>query len=91
MVCTITVNDVAHQCHEGQSLATVLRIVCPDGYRDPLLGDRLTGPFCGMGACWECQATVDGVPGVRTCLVRVRAGTVVRTDAARDRELVDDQ
>lgn len=26
-------------------------------------------PFCGMGICMECRATVDGVPHRRTCQV----------------------
>jgi sarcosine oxidase subunit alpha len=24
-------------------------------------------PFCGMGICMECRATVNGVPQQRTC------------------------
>lgn len=39
------------------------------------------GPFCGMGVCFECEMTVDGEPGVRACLVRVRDGMRVSTDA----------
>ena len=34
---------------------------------------------CGMGVCWECRATVDGVEGVRTCLTRVADGMEVDT------------
>jgi sarcosine oxidase subunit alpha len=26
-------------------------------------------PFCGMGICMECRATVDGVPQSRTCQI----------------------
>ena len=36
-------------------------------------------PACGMGICWECRATVDGVAGVRTCLTRVTEGMEVDT------------
>jgi sarcosine oxidase subunit alpha len=34
---------------------------------------------CGMGICWECRATVDGVAGVRTCLTRAADGMEVET------------
>ena len=34
---------------------------------------------CGMGTCWECRATVDGVMGVRTCLMRATEGMEVET------------
>jgi len=30
--------------------------------------------FCGIGRCTDCVMTVDGVPGVRTCVTRVRDG-----------------
>ena len=34
---------------------------------------------CGMGICWECSATVDGVAGVRTCLIPATSGMEVET------------
>jgi Uncharacterized anaerobic dehydrogenase len=37
------------------------------------------GPFCGMGICFECELSVDGVPATRACLVRVRDGMQVIT------------
>lgn len=80
MSCEISIDGALRACHEGQALSTVLRQCYPDGFRDPLLAQRPTGPFCGMGACWECQVEVDGSAGVRSCLVRVRHGMVVRTD-----------
>jgi sarcosine oxidase subunit alpha len=39
------------------------------------------GALCGMGICFECRATVDGVPQEKTCQLPVRAGMEVRTDA----------
>lgn len=37
------------------------------------------GPLCGMGICFECRVTLDGVPGVRACLVAVRPGLEIAT------------
>src|SRR5438309_5516353 len=39
------------------------------------------GLWCGMGACWDCLVTVDGVP-VRACMEKVRAGAQVESGAA---------
>ena len=30
--------------------------------------------FCGIGRCTDCVMTVDGVPGVRTCVTNVQDG-----------------
>jgi sarcosine oxidase subunit alpha len=37
------------------------------------------GPLCGMGTCFECRVTIDGVPHRRSCLEVVRDGMEVRT------------
>jgi predicted molibdopterin-dependent oxidoreductase YjgC len=37
------------------------------------------GPLCGMGICFECRVTLDGVRHSRACLVTVRDGMEVRT------------
>jgi sarcosine oxidase subunit alpha len=35
------------------------------------------GMYCGIGHCYECRVTVDGVPEVRSCLTPVRDGMCV--------------
>jgi len=35
------------------------------------------GMYCGIGHCYECRVTVDGVEDVRSCLIRVRDGMQV--------------
>ncbi|WP_428534580.1 (2Fe-2S)-binding protein [Rhodopila sp.] len=42
------------------------------------------GPFCMMGACFECLAVVDGTSNVQTCMTPVRDGMrVFRQDGAK--------
>jgi predicted molibdopterin-dependent oxidoreductase YjgC len=36
-------------------------------------------PFCAMGVCMECCATVDGIKHVRTCQINVQQGMNVVT------------
>jgi sarcosine oxidase subunit alpha len=38
------------------------------------------GPLCGMGTCYECRVTINGIPHERSCLIRCRPGMVIRTD-----------
>lgn len=38
------------------------------------------GPFCGMGACFDCLVTVDGRPSQRACLTKVAAGMQVLSE-----------
>jgi D-hydroxyproline dehydrogenase subunit gamma len=42
------------------------------------------GPYCMMGACFDCLAVVDGRPSVQTCMTPVRDGMrIERQDGAR--------
>jgi hypothetical protein len=36
-------------------------------------------PLCGMGICYECRATVNGVAHQRTCLLACADGMEVET------------
>lgn len=38
------------------------------------------GPFCGMGACFDCLVTVDGRPNQRACLTKVADGMEVLSE-----------
>lgn len=37
------------------------------------------GVFCGIGICFDCLVTVNGVPNQRACLVVLAPGDVVRS------------
>ena len=37
------------------------------------------GPLCGMGICFECRATINGVPHQRSCQILCIEGMDVRT------------
>jgi hypothetical protein len=46
------------------------------GQREP------RGLFCGIGVCFDCLMTVNGVSSVRACLVEARDGDVVQRERA---------
>lgn len=37
------------------------------------------GPLCGMGICFECRVTIDGVPHQRSCQILCAPGMSVST------------
>lgn len=40
--------------------------------------------YCGIGHCFACRLTVDGVQGVRGCLLPVREGMQLEPDPEED-------
>jgi len=72
------------RAREGDSVAAALLAEGVFDTRITAVSGAPRGPFCMMGACFDCLAEVDGVGGVQTCLVPVRAGMcVARQDGAR--------
>jgi predicted molibdopterin-dependent oxidoreductase YjgC len=43
----------------------------------PISGSR-RGPFCMMGACFECLVEIDGVANRQACMVPVRDGMRIK-------------
>jgi predicted molibdopterin-dependent oxidoreductase YjgC len=55
------------------------------------VGNQPRGPFCMMGACFDCLAVVDGRASVQTCMIEVRDGMRVdRQEGARALDVADD-
>lgn len=42
-------------------------------------GQKARGIFCGMGVCFECLVTVDGVADQQACMKRVQPGMSIHT------------
>jgi predicted molibdopterin-dependent oxidoreductase YjgC len=66
---------------EGASVAAALLATGRRAWRATPSG-ALRGVFCGIGVCFDCTATIDGVTGVRTCVTTVQPGMQVSTGGA---------
>ena len=64
--------------HAGTSVAAALLGAGVLAMRRSVSGEA-RGPLCGMGICYECQVTIDGVPHQRACLASARDGLSVIT------------
>lgn len=78
----IIVDDVPLSVPVRRTVAAALMLEGRQaGWRVTRLAGAERGLFCGIGVCYDCLATVDGRPGLRTCLVQVADGMDVRTEA----------
>lgn len=74
---SIAVDGQSLEVLEGETLAAAL---WAHGFislgHNPSNGSH-RGMYCGIGHCYECRVTVDGMEDVRSCLIRVRDGMQV--------------
>lgn len=78
---TIVVNGQACSAFEGE---TVHAALLAGGYRvlrKTVKTGQPRGIFCGMGVCYDCLVTIDGVPNQRACMTMVKDGMEIRVDA----------
>ena len=62
----------------GLTVATALIDLGVTAFRRSASGEP-RGPVCGMGTCYECRVTIDGVAHRRACLVPVADGMHITT------------
>lgn len=60
----------------GMTVACALLKASIMNFRDTPVSQSPRGPFCMMGACYDCLVSVDGVT-VQACLTPVYDGMVV--------------
>ena len=77
----VTVNGLRVQVAPGTSAAAAV-IRAGFATRRSSVAAEPRAPLCGMGVCFECRATVNGVAHTRTCQVACQPGMVIETDAA---------
>jgi sarcosine oxidase subunit alpha len=75
----IMVNGRRLRVEAGTSVASALLNADVVVFRRSSHGDG-RGPLCGMGVCYECRVTIDGVPHQRACMTIVANGMVVEFD-----------
>src|SRR5690242_17355846 len=79
---SIFLNGRAVTVASGSSVAAALLGAGVVGFRRSVVGEW-RGPLCGMGICFECRVTIDGVAHCRSCQVRCWEGMEVETTGQR--------
>lgn len=61
----------------GQSVGAALAGAGISSWRTTEKKGRPRGLFCGIGVCFDCLITADGVPNQRACLIPARDGMIL--------------
>ncbi len=63
--------------YAGETIAGALTAAGRRVFRHTEKTGSPRGVFCGIGICFDCLVTVEGVGRVRSCMVEVRPGMKV--------------
>jgi sarcosine oxidase subunit alpha len=75
----LTINDKPVEVVEGTTVAVAVCNAGFDGFRCSVTGEA-RGPLCGMGICFECRVTIDGIAHQRSCNILARNGMKIHID-----------
>jgi sarcosine oxidase subunit alpha len=76
----INVNGKKISAYEGETLLAVLIASGVRILKKSAILQEPRGGLCGMGVCYDCLVTVDGVPNIRSCMTYVKNGMEIKTD-----------
>jgi len=72
------INEAHVRVNPGTSVAAAILIAGREAFRTSVSGQP-RGPLCGMGVCFECRVTLNGVAHARSCQIVCEEGMQVRT------------
>jgi len=77
---TVTLSFEGHAltAREGDTVAAALLAAGHVAGRDTPVSGAPRGPFCMMGACYDCLIEIDGEPNRQACMTPVAEGMQVR-------------
>ncbi|WP_104108887.1 (2Fe-2S)-binding protein [Arthrobacter sp. N199823] len=75
----LTLDGVPVTARPGQTVGAVLTEAGITSWRTTRKEGRPRGLFCGIGICFDCLVTADGVPNQRACLTPARDGMALET------------
>lgn len=73
----LSVNGDAIEVAPGTTVAAA--VLMAGAHTRMSAGGEARGPLCGMGICYECRVTIDGVPHQRSCQIVCAPGMQVAT------------
>jgi predicted molibdopterin-dependent oxidoreductase YjgC len=75
---TIRIDGTEVQAFLGETVAAAATAAGFRMLRNSLRAGEPRGLFCGMGVCFECLITVNGMTGVRACMTPVEQGMLIQ-------------
>ena len=74
---------------EGDTVAAALISAGITDFRKSAVSNSQRGPYCMMGACFECLVEIDGLGQQQACLVDIKNEMQVRREDSK-RSVADD-
>ena len=80
----VVINNQPAEAYAGETVAAVL-LTSGHVSMGPTENTTITGGlYCGMGVCFSCLVTVNGVPYTRACVTPVTEGMAIEIERRRD-------
>lgn len=79
----VTIDGTAFSACAGDTVAAALLLAGHAICRRTSVSGVARGPFCMMGACFDCLVTIDGVENRQGCLVAVRPDMRIETQRGK--------
>jgi D-hydroxyproline dehydrogenase subunit gamma len=76
---SVSLNGKSFTVPAGTTVAAAVFIGGNSSFRRSVSGEA-RGPLCGMGICFECRVTVDGIGHVKSCQMLCHPGMKINTD-----------
>lgn len=76
---TLLVDGVSCVAYAGETVHAVLLATGIRALRVSRKTGEPRGFFCGMGVCYECRVTINGVPDQRACMALAADGMQIET------------
>lgn len=76
---TLQINNKEISIPEGSTVAIAIFASDTDSFRRSVSGEPRF-PLCGMGICFECRVTIDGIKHQKSCQILVENGMIVDTE-----------
>jgi predicted molibdopterin-dependent oxidoreductase YjgC len=74
----VTIDGEPCTARAGDTVAAALFAAGRAACRTTPVSGAPRGPYCLMGACFDCLVELDGRPNVQACMVTVRPGLSAR-------------
>jgi aerobic-type carbon monoxide dehydrogenase small subunit (CoxS/CutS family) len=74
---SFTFNGAQYRGEEGQSVAAALLNSGVTELRSTRFNGEPRTIFCGIGICFDCVVTIDGVANQRACLITISEGAKI--------------
>ena len=75
----IIVDGEVFEVAAGSNVAAMMLHLGKFRFRRSVTGQS-RAPVCGMGICFECRVTIDGIAHQRSCTLLCRDGMTIMTD-----------